>query len=701
MFRRLAVIAILLAAVPAIAQPPKPKPMLPQPTERGQKMLDAYFRRRVKEIADKCLTDLTTKEDWEKRRPELRRQFLDMVGLWPLPERTDLKAAITGKVERDTYVVEKLHFQSKPGLYVTGNVYVPKNAKKLPAVLYVCGHGNVVENGVSYGSKVRYQHHPAWFAQNGYVCLILDTLELGEIPGEHHGTSRRGMWWWQSLGYTPAGVECWNAMRALDYLETRPEVDPNRLGVTGRSGGGATSWWVAAADDRVQCIIPVAGIADLHAHLIDGESERYKNGVLPGHCDCMYMVNTYQWDFPMVAAMCAPRPLLLGNSDKDLIFPVGGYRRLADKVRKVYDLYGAGDKFQLLETKGPHQDTPELRLGAFKWMNRWLKNDTSEVVEKPHAPFKPQELKVFDKLPADALNPKIHESFVKPANPPLPKDKAEWERMRAEWMTALKEEVFRNWPKNPPPLAAKVVADIRKHGMRLRSVAFTSEADVELRVWVITQTLGVPNDVRVNMTHEIDWQSFLALLGPDFSEAFPGEKLPTRDAATGAQFSHDIAGYRNACVVFPPRGIGATRFAAPGSVQETLIRRRFALIGQTLEAEQAWDVFRALQAIKSVDDLKSAGLLLSSDSEIALVAAIFEPRVMRLRLKKLSASYRGGSSILNLTRQLDTPQLLALALPNHIELTPGPNQTENDWVWTRSVERLLNRRLITIYENRD
>ncbi len=190
------------------------------------------------------------------------------------------------------------------------------------------------------------------------------------------------MWWWQTLGYTPAGIECWNAMRALDYLETRKEVDPKRIGVTGRSGGGATSWWVGAADERVQCIIPVAGIADLQAHVVEGVADRVTSkGVISGHCDCMYFVNTYRWDFAMVVALCAPRPLMLGNSDADDIFPVPGYRRLADKAQRIYELYGAGDKFALLETKGPHKDTPELRRGAYRWMNRWLKDDTSEVTE--------------------------------------------------------------------------------------------------------------------------------------------------------------------------------------------------------------------------------------------------------------------------------------------------------------------------------
>src|SRR5262249_3445585 len=159
-----------------------------------------------------------------------------------------------------------------PGLYVTANLYLPKTKakQKYPAILYVCGHATVIENGVSFGSKAHYQYHPAWFAAHGYVCLILDTLQLSEIPALHHGTYRENMWWWKSRGYTPAGVELWNAIRALDYLETRPEMDAKKIGVTGRSGGGATSWWLAAADDRVQVAVPVAGITDLYSHLCEG-----------------------------------------------------------------------------------------------------------------------------------------------------------------------------------------------------------------------------------------------------------------------------------------------------------------------------------------------------------------------------------------------------------------------------------------------
>src|SRR5262249_12653333 len=291
----------------------------------------------------------------------------------------------------------------------------------LPAVLYVCGHGPTIVEGVSYGNKVTYQHHPAWFAENGYACLIVDSLELGEIRGIHHGTYREGMWWWQTLGYTPAGIECWNAMRALDYLQSRKEVDPKRLGVTGRSGGGATRCWLAPADDPVQCILPVAGIGRLQGHSAEGAASRYRRGVLAGHCDCMYFVNTYRWDFSQVMALCAPRPLLLGNSDADAIFPVAGYRRMVEKVRHIYDLYGASNKFALLETSGPHKDTPELRRGAYLSMNRWLKGDAGEVTEREPPPFKPQQLKVFDRFPDDAANATIHESFIRPVSPELPR----------------------------------------------------------------------------------------------------------------------------------------------------------------------------------------------------------------------------------------------------------------------------------------
>ncbi|MFN3485575.1 MAG: alpha/beta hydrolase, partial [Planctomycetota bacterium] len=195
------------------------------------------------------LPGVKSAEDFERLRPALREAYFEMLGLRPLPERTSLEPRITGRLEGEGYTVEKLHFQSRPGLYVTANLYLPRPATgRLPAILYLCGHSNRGRDG----NKAAYQDHGIWFALHGYVCLVLDTLQLGEVAGFHHGTYRYERWWWHSAGYTPAGIECWNGMRGIDYLVSRPDVDPARIGVTGISGGGAATFWVSAADPRVR-----------------------------------------------------------------------------------------------------------------------------------------------------------------------------------------------------------------------------------------------------------------------------------------------------------------------------------------------------------------------------------------------------------------------------------------------------------------
>ena len=156
----------------------------------------------------------------------------------------------------------------------------------MPPIVYVSGH-----SPGPAGAKADYQHHGIWFARNGFVAFVLDTIEFGEIPGIHHGIHNLGMWHWLSLGYTPAGVEVWNAIRALDYLETRPEVDASRAGMTGRSGGGAITWFTAAVDERFKAAAPVHGTWTVGPH-VAGDSVRE-------NCDCIYFWNTYQIDLPL------------------------------------------------------------------------------------------------------------------------------------------------------------------------------------------------------------------------------------------------------------------------------------------------------------------------------------------------------------------------------------------------------------------
>ncbi len=182
----------------------------------GDRMIAEYFRTETARLADRCLDDIKTLDDWKNVRQTCRKQLFEMLGLDPMPPKTDLKGVVTGTVQQEEFAVEKIHFQSMPGLYVTGNLYLPKDLDKpAPTILYLCGHGPVKIDGISYGNKVTYQHHGAWFARNGYVCLAIDTVQMGEIEGIHHGTYRYDMWWWNSRGYTSAGAEAFNCIRAL------------------------------------------------------------------------------------------------------------------------------------------------------------------------------------------------------------------------------------------------------------------------------------------------------------------------------------------------------------------------------------------------------------------------------------------------------------------------------------------------------
>jgi dienelactone hydrolase len=684
-----------LVAALALAAPPAEVPEL----ARGRAMIEAYFRHQAKLMDAAALAGVTSRAEWERRRPEYRRQILDMLGLWPLPERTDLHATVTGTLERDGVVIEKLHFQSRPGLYVTANLYRPAAppAGRLPAVIYVCGHGNVVEGGVSFGSKVRYQHHPDGLARHGFVAIVLDTLELGESNGNHHGTHNKGWWDWHTRGYTPAGVECWNAMRAIDYLETRPEVDAKRIGVTGRSGGSATSWWLMAADDRPACAVPVAGIADMRGHLWDGVSPRFPRGLIDGHCDCMYMTNTYRWDFARVAAMAAPRPLLLANSDADPIFPVPAYRRVAEKVRTVYDLYNAGDHFAVLETSGPHLDTPELRLGAFRWLKRWLQSDTAPVSESTFTPLKPQQLKVFASLPSDSRNPTIHESFVRPARVVTPESpevvKGWWPGQAEKWRSALREQVFAGWPTSPPDLNVRPAADITHDGVRLRAWDFTSEEAIDLRLWLVTAPAAAKTTLAVlDVLDEPAWREWLAQLGPAFAGAVPGPVPTTFNATAFAQNRRVMERFGWAFAAVAPRGVGPTRWAEPGSKEDIHTRRRFVLAGQTLDGQRVWDVRRALAALRSVPDLNGVPRWLQGHREaagLALYAGLFEPEVARFDLWHPPASHDAGPTLLNVRKVFDTPQAIALAAPRPVRLYVADDAEAKAWAWPLDLQRKL------------
>jgi len=623
---------------------------------RADAMLYDYFQAETAKLRDRCLTDVKSLDDWQAKRKVYREQLFEMLGLKPLPEKTDLKPVVTGKVEHEQFTVENIHYQSRPGLYVTANLYIPKGLEKpAPAILYVCGHALVKKDGVSLGNKTAYQHHAAWFARHGYVCLVIDSLQLGEIEGIHHGTYRYKMWWWNSRGYTPAGVEAWNCIRALDYLQTRKEVDANRFGVTGRSGGGAYSWWISALDDRIKVAVPVAGITDLQNHVVDGCVE--------GHCDCMYIVNTFGWDYPLVAALVAPRPLLISNSDKDTIFPLDGVIRLHEKVRNIYHLYGAEKNLGLNITEGPHEDTQELRIHAFVWFNRFLKDD-SALIDKPAVPFfEPEQLRVFKELPADEINTKIHESFVPKNQQSLVPQSAE---QRRALLTALREKSFGGWPtqEQAGPLNVRQVFSAERHGIRLSAIDFTSQPHVRLRLYLAHRPgIERPNKVVLNVPDEQEWRQWLAAMRIGFADELKDETLPDPNEDDFNHIQETLKDNNSVLAYAAPRGIGLTAWN-PDERKQTQIRRRFMLLGQTLDGMQVWDIRRAIQALHQVELLNDVPVALKGQrlmAGIVLYASLFEPDIDGLDLWHLPGSHNDGPVFLNVLRYMDIPQATAMA----------------------------------------
>jgi dienelactone hydrolase len=604
----------------------------------GDVMMDRYLAQETVKLEQRFLDGARNLDDWQARRPRLRQELLDMLGLWPLPERTPLRATVTGTLERDRFVVEKLHFQSRPGLYVTGNLYRPKASKeKLPAVVFFVGHYNRGRNG----HKTFMQDHGMWFASHGYVCLIVDTLTRGELPGEHLGTYREGRLWWQAAGYTPAGVECWNGIRAIDYLVSRPDVDAERIAATGLSGGGATTFWVAATDERVKCAVPASGMTDWVSNVID------RNVIV--HCDCMFPVNTYGWEFTTVAALIAPRPLLFVNSHDDLGFPMAANRRIMERLRRVYGMYDKADCLDEFVSQGPpgaHAYKPDSRVAIFQWLNKHLKNDAAPVKDQAFEFFPEEQLRVFpeDKdLPADALNNKIDETFVPRAKVELPeaKDFASWQK---DLLNKLRNRSFRTFPERIPPSDRTIKPDV-----------FT------FKEWL-------NEDGFLTRTTEPGIQVMLKLHGFD-SQAAPPDRhvylivLNEDEALEVPKWAKDLA-LAGSVVVLSPRGSGPTRFTR--RTPPNYVERAHALLGRTVDQGRVWDIAataRWLERKQGVTVLGSgqAGIL-------AAYAALFQPAITSVVVVDPPASHRGGPIFLNVLRTLDVPEALGLLAPRPLQL---------------------------------
>lgn len=592
----------------------------PMDTAQADATIQKYLSAEVQRLSAKFLEGAKSKVEWDAKRPKLKEQFLDMLGLWPLPAKTPLQAKITGTLERSNVVIEKVHFQSKPGLYVTGNLYRPKQiTQRLPAVLYVCGHSGRGRDG----NKTAFQDHGLWFAANGYVCLIVDTLQLGEIAAKHHGTYNLNRFWWHDRGYTPAGVECWNGIRAIDYLCSRDEVDSSRIGVTGISGGGATTVWIAAADDRVQVAVPVSGMSDLESYV--------SNKVINGHCDCMFAINTYQWEWTTILALFAPKPLLFANSDNDPIFPMDGNRRIIERLRQCYAMLNAKDMVDDYVSNGNHDYRPDLRVAIFAFFNKHLAKTNNPVKDADFPKIDGKDLRVFaDELPKDQKNDTIDELFVRTAQRQMPFDKFSFGVRNNAIHEGLRQLSFRHLPLQIPELVQGDPAEYTA------AMTLAAEKDAPFTRQLLMATA------------KGERQTFV-ILNPDESKATMLDAL--RDELKGDRIAYAIM----------PRGGGEHRWTQKNP--PNTIERALPLLGQTVDSGRVRDLASLLVSLrkhqKPGETLRLIGR--GQAGVLAAYAMLFVPGVAtELVIIDPPVSHKDGPHFLNVLRVTDIPEVLGL-----------------------------------------
>ena len=595
----------------------------------GDRAIQQYLALRTRSIHTSFDKDLVSLEAWKSQRKKYLHEYFYMLGLWPLPAKTPLRATVTRTLQEDSFVVEMLHYQSRPGLYVTGNLYRPARiepGQRLPAVLYVCGHASNGRNG----NKTSYHSNGIWFARHGYVCLVVDTLQLGEIAGIHHGTYREQRWWWHSRGYTPAGVECWNGIRGIDYLTSRPDVDPDRIGVTGISGGGAATFWIAAADERVHLAVPVSGMADLPSYVT--------NRLINGHCDCMMMYNTFQWPWTRIASLVAPRPLLFVNSDHDPIFPMDANDRVINRLERLYGLHGASDQVDAVISAGDHNYRRDIRKAVYRFINMHLQGNPAEVLDSevdlatsrsgnPKIPLK--QLRVFptdEDLPSDPINATVDEVFVPVAHVELPRT-ADYQWWKEKLVAQLRHVTFRGFPQ-PFPVATL-------HKTNLRITTLNTEPGIRVR-------LHLPG-----ITSEQTPVALTVTTKP------LGKRRPAANQ-----------------YILEPRGVGASRWTSNNP--PNFVERSHALLGTTVDAGRVWDIAATYRYVRRQvpDHLQVVLRGEGAAAVLAAYAAVLEPAIAQLDLTSPLETHMNqhAPQLLNVLRVCDIPDTIGLLAPRHLRL---------------------------------
>ncbi len=596
--------------------------------------LERYLIRIANEARERrarVIAAISTRQQVLERQKTIAAELWKMLG-GPL-DRTPLNGRVTGTVERPGYRIEKLTFESRPRLYVTANLYVPTGAGRRPAILAPLGHS---ANGKAWPS---YQKLFSNLARKGYVVLAYDPFGQGErieYPGSRPGQSVLGGGTSEHeyagrrlilLGANFGLFRVWDGIRGIDYLLTRAEVDHDRIGCCGQSGGATMTQFLAALDSRIRvAVVSMGNTENLAQPDVEppGSADDAEQNIVPAlargidRADLLYAF--------------APKPLLVGITLHDAGHTyspeyVASSRDLMNEYTRAYGLLGAGDRVSLQATTVSHGYVYEMRRATYAWFNRWFDmkgaddDETSQAVEADATLFVTPSGFVttsFGGETALSLARKMADEIPTPSSL-----SAADVRSRIRRVLGVDES-------RTAALAARVLATIKKPNYRAEQFEFTSDREIRTPGWLLTPDNAGPSTPMVLYIGDAAAWSSVA------EDAF-AERLCAQGGCRVAVI--DVRGRGDCAIGYPPRG----RFYFPGRITDEAYLTWFTLmLGRPLLGGQIYDTLRALDYLRARPDVSTAVSLVGDGPHgvIALYVAALDARIHGVALRQTVTDYR-------------------------------------------------------------
>jgi cephalosporin-C deacetylase-like acetyl esterase len=536
---------------------------------------------------------------WKLRRPEVERAFRRAIGLEKLPERTPLNARITATHDMGDYVMQNVIFESRPGFPVTANMYLPKSKSPRKRAAVLCPIGHYLAAGKRYPDI---QARCIKLAKMGFVVLVYDAIGHGErmIQGNIHHEAGYAL---LPLGETIAGWMVWDSMRAVDYLLTLKEVDPERIGITGNSGGGLNTLFTAAIDERLRAAVIVGYTFEFHNWL------KYAGE----HCTCTQLPGLFRgMEWFEIAGLIAPRAVMMLQGERDTSFPISGARRAGRNTETVFRMAGQPERARFVELAGePHAYSRPYRERMYGWMARFLLNqgDGQPIAEG-------------DVTPLAEDDPRL---LCDPRGSVVPRSSSVVELARRKAMQAVGKlsgntsAARLNWVRE---LAAP--PEVPPHYMFPDSVSKTEIADGVLEKIAFASEDG----------EYIPGLLWLPRRQPAPTVVMVDDRGKQAVATSGLVEPLLKAGYAVLAVDLRGRGETLGRVSAGHNLNFRLLANQ-VLFGQPLAGRRAFDLSRAIDYISqrkelSLNDLSVIGF--GGDALPALIAAAADSRIGRLAM---------------------------------------------------------------------